>query len=67
MGLDGDSASGETYCLVQHLHDRDGVRTLLVTAIRYLDRFIRVDGRWLIADRKLIIDWTDQHPSSPQR
>lgn len=65
--VDGDSATGETYCLAHHLHDKAGVRTLLVMAIRYLDTFARTDGGWLIADRRLIIDWTDERPSTPQQ
>ena len=65
--VDGDSATGETYCLAHHLFERDGARTLLVMAIRYLDTFVRADSGWLIADRKLIIDWTDERPSSAQR
>jgi hypothetical protein len=65
--LAGDSATGETYCLAHHLFERDGVRTLLVMSIRYLDTFVRDGGGWLIADRNLIIDWTDERPSAPQR
>ena len=65
--VDGDSATGETYCMAHHLYERDGVRNLLIMAIRYLDAFVRTGDGWLIADRRLIIDWTDERPSSPQR
>jgi hypothetical protein len=63
--LDGDRASGETYCLAHHIWTENGQRTLLVISIRYLDQFVREDGMWRFADRRLIIDWTDQRPSSP--
>jgi SnoaL-like domain len=61
--LDGDRATGETYCLAHHLWVEDGQRTLMVMSIRYLDRFVRQDGEWLFAERQLIADWTDKRPS----
>lgn len=63
--LDGDQASGETYCLAHHISTENGQRTLLVISIRYLDKFVRQDGSWRFADRQLITDWTDKRPSSP--
>jgi SnoaL-like domain len=63
--LDGDQASGETYCLAHHIWTENAERTMLVISIRYLDTFVRQDGVWRFADRQLIIDWTDQRPSSP--
>ena len=62
--LDGDRATGETYCLAHHLWVENGQRTLLVISIRYLDTFVRHDGQWLFADRQLITDWTDKRPST---
>lgn len=63
--LDGDSATGETYCLAHHLLTEDGERVLLVMAIRYLDRFRRTPEGWRIAQRDLVFDWTDRRPSRP--
>jgi hypothetical protein len=63
--LDGDQASGETYCLAHHIWTENGHRTLLVISIRYVDQFVREDGMWRFSDRQVIIDWTDQRPSSP--
>ena len=62
--LDGNRATGETYCLAHHLRVENGQRTLLVIAIRYLDTFVRHDGQWLFAERQLITDWTDKRPST---
>jgi hypothetical protein len=40
--LDGDRATGESYCLAHHLtQDQDGSRTLMVASIRYLDTFVK--------------------------
>jgi hypothetical protein len=35
-------------------------------SVRYLDTFARHDGLWRFAERKLVVDWTDKRPSSPQ-
>jgi uncharacterized protein (TIGR02246 family) len=61
--VDGDRATGETYCLAYHLWTSDGQRTLMIMSIRYLDVFARQDGRWLFAERQLITDWTDRRLS----
>ncbi|MBM9504293.1 nuclear transport factor 2 family protein [Actinacidiphila acididurans] len=64
--LDGDTATGETYCLAHHVRTEDGLRTLMIAAIRYLDTFARQDdGRWLFAERRLLVDWTETRPSNP--
>jgi SnoaL-like domain len=64
--LDGDHATGETYCLAHHLWEENGQRTLMVMSIRYLDVFARQDGTWRFAERRLVADWTDRRPSTPQ-
>src|SRR6478672_11079730 len=48
--LNGDRATGESYCLAHHLTEaEDGSRTLMVASIRYLDTFVKQDGAWLFA------------------
>ena len=59
------NAVGETYCVAFHLLHEDGQRVLLTMSIRYLDSFEKVGDDWLIAERKLIFDWTDRRPSHP--
>jgi hypothetical protein len=64
--LDGDRATGESYCLAHHLTiAEDGSRTLMVASIRYLDTFVKQDGAWLFAERRLLVNWTDTRPSVP--
>jgi hypothetical protein len=66
IDLDGDRATGESYCLAHHLTVADdGTRTLMVASIRYLDTFVRQDGAWLFAERRLMVNWTDTRPSVP--
>jgi hypothetical protein len=62
--VDGDSATGESYCLAHHVWIEDGERVLLVLSIRYLDTFVRSDGEWRFSDRKLVIDWSDKRRSA---
>jgi hypothetical protein len=38
----------------------------MVMSIRNHDVFVRRDGQWLFAERKIIVDWTDSRPSTPQ-
>jgi hypothetical protein len=42
----------------------DGQRTLMVASIRYLDEFVKQDGQWLFAERRLMVNWIDTRPST---
>jgi len=63
--LDGDRASGVAYCLAHHVKVDGSTRSLMVAAIRYLDTYVKQDGIWLFAERKLMVDWTDTRVSVP--
>ena len=64
--LDGERASGETYCLAHHLTVADdGQRTLMVASIRYLDEFVKQAGQWYFAERRLMVNWIDTRPTNP--
>ena len=66
LDVDGERASGESYCIAHHLTVADdGSRTLMLASIRYLDQFAKQDGRWLFAERRLMVDWTQTSPSAP--
>ena len=60
--LNGDRATGETYCIAHHVSASEGKRTLFIASIRYYDVFAKVEGKWLFAERKLMVDWTDTRP-----
>jgi hypothetical protein len=64
LSIEGDRASGETYCLAHHLWTEQGKRILMTMSIRYQDEFIRLNEVWLIAMRKIVIDWVDSQPST---
>ena len=63
--LDGDGATGESYCIAHHVSLDGDKRTLMIASIRYLDKFVKQDGAWLFAERKLMVDWTETRSSAP--
>jgi ketosteroid isomerase-like protein len=66
VALEGDRATGESYCLAHHLFTEGGERKLMVASLRYLDTFHKSDGAWLFAERRLYVDWTETRPSQTQ-
>jgi len=34
-------------------------RSAMMSAIRYLDSFVKRDGKWLIRQRQVVVDWTE--------
>src|SRR5215469_12869551 len=63
--LDGDRATGESYCLAHHLSvGQDGQRTMMIASIRYLDEFVKQNGEWLFAERRLMVNCTETRPST---
>ena len=58
--IEGDRASGETYCTADHLmNDAD---QLLRWTIRYIDEWRREGGAWRITRRKLELLWEEIVP-----
>ena len=33
-------------------------------ALRYLDGFVKQNGAWMFAERRLMVDWTETRPSA---
>jgi len=60
--VDGARASGVTYCLVHELTVDETAHTLMIAALRYLDSFIKKDGKWFIRQRQVLVDWTETRP-----
>jgi uncharacterized protein (TIGR02246 family) len=56
--IQGDVATGETYCTAHHVYARDGRRRMLDWGIRYQDRCVREGGAWRYARRELLLDWS---------
>ena len=63
--LDGDHASGESYCIAHHLFTPERERRLMLAYLRYHDTFAKTNGAWLFEERKLYVDWIETRPSAP--
>ena len=60
--LEGDRATGVSYCLAHHVKVDGSARSLMIAAIRYLDTFVKHEGTWFFSQRKLMVDWTETRP-----
>lgn len=60
--VDGDRATGESWCRAHHVYEDAGVRRDWVMAIRYLDRYVRSAEGWRIVDRHLVVEWQEDRP-----
>lgn len=58
--ISGESAFVDTYCIAHQISapDEAGQRFDYMVGVRYLDRFERRTGQWLIAHRTAVFDWT---------
>ena len=64
LTLTSDRGTGETYCLAHHLTVDGGKRRLMIAALRYSDTFVKMDGAWLFAERRLYVDWLEERALS---
>ncbi len=62
MTITGDTAQGETYCIADHLIEKDGRRALLTWAIRYQDQLVRDGAEWRFKARTRLVDWEETRP-----
>src|SRR5246127_1555774 len=60
LTLTNDRGTGETYCMPHHLTIEGNKRRLMIAALRYYDKFVKVDGEWLFAERLLYVDWIEE-------
>src|SRR6202040_3266561 len=64
LTLTRDRGTGETYCMPHPLTIDGKNRRLMIAALRYTDAFVKMDGAWLFAERKLYVDWLEQRELS---
>jgi hypothetical protein len=57
--LNGDKATGIAYCMAHHLTIEGGTQKLMIAAIRYHDTFVKQNGNWFFAERRLLVDWIE--------
>jgi hypothetical protein len=58
--LTNDRGTGNAYCLAHHVTVGGGKRRLMIASLRYLDTFVKIDGEWLFAERRLYVDWIEE-------
>ena len=64
LTLTSDRGTGEAYTLAHHLTVDGGKPSLMIAALRYDDTFVKKDGTWLFAERKLFVDWLENRTLS---
>ena len=64
LSLTANRGTGEAYCLAHHLTVDGGKRRLMIAALRYYDKFAKMDGAWLFAERLLYVDWLEERKLS---
>ena len=62
--LTAERATGEAYTLAHHVTVDGGKRRLMLASLRYLDAFVKIDGGWLFAERRLYVDWLEERALS---
>jgi hypothetical protein len=64
LTLARERGTGETYCMPHHLTIDGENRRLMIAALRYIDTFVKMDGAWVFAERKLYVDWLEERKLS---
>ncbi len=52
-------AEGLVYCRAFHYNNTNNQETLMVAAIKYLDKYKKNDDKWYFAERKLLVQWME--------
>jgi SnoaL-like domain len=63
--LDGNRATGDSYTIAHHVYPENDTRMMMVAWLRYLDTFTKVDQTWYIAERQIILTWSETRPLGP--
>ena len=63
--LDGHRATGDSYTIAHHVYTEEGTRMMMVAGLRYLDTFVKFDEAWSIAERRIILTWSETRPLGP--
>ena len=56
--VDETHATGTCYALATLVTEEDGKDKLTVHAVRYFDKYVKIDGRWWIAEREQYFEWS---------
>ena len=65
VSLDGNRATGDSCTIAHHVYTEDATRMMMVAWLRYLDAFTKIDRAWYIAQRQIILVWSETRPLGP--
>ena len=65
LGREVDLREAEALDFADDSFTEGGERKLMIAWLRYGDTFVKRDGAWLFAERKLYVDWTETRSSRP--
>ncbi|MBI1403188.1 MAG: DUF4440 domain-containing protein [Porphyrobacter sp.] len=60
----GERAKAETHCVALHIIPGPDGDEEVVVGGRYLDRMVKREGRWRIAERLYVMDWNSTRPTT---
>lgn len=60
--INESTAKGIAYCQVTLIKEENGQRIKQTSGVRYHDRYVFQNGKWLITERLSNFMWTDIHP-----
>ena len=56
--IDETHATGTCYALATLVTEQDGKDVLTTHAVRYYDKYEKIDGRWWISEREQYFEWS---------
>ena len=56
--VDETHATGTCYALATLVTEQDGKDVLTTHAVRYYDKYVKIEGRWWIAEREQHFEWS---------
>ena len=56
--IDDTHATGTCYALATLVTEQDGKDVLTTHAVRYYDKYEKIDGRWWISEREQHFEWS---------
>ena len=59
VSIELNRATGDSYTIAHHVFTEDGRRQMMVAWLRYLDTFTKIDQTWYIAERQIILQWSE--------
>lgn len=60
--VDDTHATGTCYALATLVTQEEGKDKLTMHAVRYEDKYVKIDGRWWIAEREQYFEWSAYPP-----